>query len=284
MNALKRLADGRPFLFSLIALAIWAGLAGLLSVTTAAILQIPMREPVPQRAGALGATIFLLLLAARLGWLGRIGITTFGRWTAWALTLLLAIYITVSGAWAFFGEAAFELGSLVDTREARAILANQAIVGFAEEILFRGLLLYALARVWGATRRGLLAAVLVQAVLFGGLHALALLGGSSPSMTALAVSYDFIVGVWLGALVLNIRSLWPAIFLHGAGNATMFVKALSTPWVDVTTAYPVAMLLELPLALIGLWVMLRTWHWASAPASHIHNLDLGSPAPSRQPG
>jgi membrane protease YdiL (CAAX protease family) len=259
MNRLSRLADRRPFIFALAALLAWILLAATLAVAVLNLLQIPMTDSLPQRVGTLGATAILLLLASRLGWLRSVGIATFGTGSTWVLTLLLGSYLVLAYFWAFFGEIRFDIGALFDRPAVRAILVEQSIVGFVEETIFRGILLYALVRVWGKTKLGLLAAVFVQAGLFGCLHALQALAGSSPT-TALANVLDcFIFGIWLGFLVLRVSSIWPTIFLHTISNATVLIKGLSSLWVNpAPLGYLRATLFKIPIVLIAIWIVIRS--------------------------
>jgi membrane protease YdiL (CAAX protease family) len=258
MNRISGLADKKPLVFVILALLAWLGLGTVIVFVAASLFQVPITDPHIQEAGTLGATGVLLLLASRLGWLRKIGVTAFGTWTIWALTLLLGCYLVLSGFYSFFGEVTFDIRSLFGTQEARAILLRQPIVGFVEETMFRGILLYALVRVWGQTRRGLVAAVVVQAALFGTIHALQIIAGSTLANAVANVLNTFVFGVWLGMLVLSVASLWPAIVLHAVSNAFMLIKGLNTRWVDpVSLGYIRAALFDFLLVLVGLWIILR---------------------------
>jgi membrane protease YdiL (CAAX protease family) len=219
---------------------------------------MPITDPRIQATGTLSATGAVLLLASRLGWLRQIGITAFGTWTIWAVTLLLGCYLVLSGFYSFFGEVTFDARSLTGSQEALAILRRQPIVGFVEETVFRGMLLYALVRACGQSRRGLVAAVVVQAALFGSIHALQVIAGSTLASAMANVLHTFVFGVWTGILVLSAGSPWPTILLHAISNALILMKGLDTPWIDpASRGYIRATLFELPLVAIGLWIILR---------------------------
>ena len=260
MNAISHFKDRRPLTVGLLALLTWLVLAMLLIGAVSFLFRMPIAEPFVQAAGTLSATGVLLWIAFRLGWLGTIGITNLGTLPTWGVTLLIGVYVVVSGWYAFFGEIAFELGSLVSTPESRAILGQTVLVGFVEETVFRGIVLYALVRVWGQTRRGLVAAVLVQAALFGTLHALQALFGVTPEAALANVVATFVFGVWLGAFVLSVGTLWPAIALHAASNCFLLIKGLSSPWITPDfLGYVRGAFVDLPLVLLGLWIMLKLW-------------------------
>jgi membrane protease YdiL (CAAX protease family) len=258
MGVISRVADSRPFLFVLLALLAWFVLGAAVAGVVALLLQMPLVSTLPQVAGTLGGTAVLLLLVSRLGWLRPLGITTFGTWTTWALTLLLGAYLVLSGFYAFFGEVAFDARTLFDIQEARSILLRQAVVGFVEETVFRGIILYALVRVWGRTKPRLLAAVIVQAALFAVPHMLQALVGLSPLTALVNVASTFVSGLWLGLLVLSVGTLWPGIVLHAVSNAAILIQGLSSPWIEPSAlGYIRATLFELLLVVIGLWIILK---------------------------
>jgi membrane protease YdiL (CAAX protease family) len=258
MKVLSHLADRRPLAFGLLALLTWVVLDALILGIATLLLKMPIANPFVQLVGTLSATGILVLIAYRLGWLHKIGLTNPGTWPTWALTLILAFYVALSGFYPYFGELTFDLRSLVSTPEARAILLQSFLVGIVEETVFRGILLYALVRVWGQTRRGLVASVVVQAALFGALHALQVLFGAAPSAALANVLDTFVFGLGLGALVLSVRSLWPAVVLHTVSNSFVLIKGLSSQWIDpVFLGYLGEALFQLPLALLGLWMMLK---------------------------
>ena len=105
----------------------------------------------------------------------------------------------------------------------------------------------------------LIASVIVQAALFGVLHALQILNGG-PLMTVFMVMLNsFLSGVWWGAMVICWQSLWPVVVLHSLSNISVLVKGISSAFIEPTTAaYARATLLEIPLVALGIWLLLRT--------------------------
>lgn len=104
---------------------------------------------------------------------------------------------------------------------------RQVVVGFVEETMFRGILLYALVRVWGGSRRGMLAAIGMTALLFGTLHSLQALAGNDGLQLVLTILNCVVAGIWLGAMVLWGGSVWPAVLLHALSNAIVQLTFLS---------------------------------------------------------
>jgi membrane protease YdiL (CAAX protease family) len=86
------------------------------------------------------------------------------------------------------------------------------LVGFVEEVYFRGSVLQALKScgVWQAT--------VVTAFLFGAAHASNALYGASPLYTVLQVGYAIALGLAFAALVLVTRLIWPLILAHALTN------------------------------------------------------------------
>lgn len=256
VNSLVRLANNRPLVFSLTMLFAWMLLTLLIVATTTLIIGTPITSVISQSIGTLSATGILLLLAARLGWLSGIGITRIGSMTTWLVTILIGAYITLAYLYSFFGDLDYQPIYIIETQEARALLPRQFIVGFVEETVFRGFILFVLIRVWGKSKSGILAAVLVQAALFGVLHALQVTAGVPLTTAFLNVISTFVFGIWMGTLVLSVSTIWPAIFLHALANFIPLSKGLYSPWINPVSLQDFrAILFELPLVLIGMWVI-----------------------------
>jgi membrane protease YdiL (CAAX protease family) len=259
VDTIEMLAKNRPLVFVLLTLLIWLFLGAVLVVGSAALLRVPIIEDVPQMIGTLGATFVLLVIAGRMGWLRSMGIASFGGWRVWLMAIPLLVYMIPAYLYGFFGDVSFDLSVFARSDAARRILVRDGIVGFVEETLFRGIILYALVRAWGKSKGGLIASVIVQAALFGVLHVLQIVAGSS-LVTALMVTMNsFVSGIWWGVMVLRWGSLWPVIVLHSLSNISVLVKGMSSAYIEpATTAYARATLLEVPLLALGVWLLLRT--------------------------
>ena len=156
------------------------------------------------------------------------------------------------------GDLSFNFGIFARSETARGILLRDGVVGFVEETLFRGIILHVLVRAWGRSRRGLLLSVLVQAALFAVPHLLQAMAGSSWYQVFMVVVNGFVSGIWWGVLVLLGGSLWPVMLLHGLSNLSVQVRSLSSASIEpAIAAYGRATLLELPLALLAIWLLLR---------------------------
>jgi membrane protease YdiL (CAAX protease family) len=255
---MQRLATRHPLLFVLVILLGWLAGTLLAALAAAALLRTELAGNLAQSVGALTATGLVLLLAWRLGWLRSMGITRLGGWQVWLLTLAVLLGYYVAYRYAFFGTLTSDLGYLLGLPATWGILLRQMVVGTVEETLFRGILLYALVRAWGMTRRGLFAAIVTPSLLFGSLHILQLTTGNSVPGTLLTIVLGVLSGIWLGAMVLRWGSIWPAVAIHAFTNAVVNVGALAVPgYVPPASAFVLATVLEIPFVLLGIAWFLR---------------------------
>ncbi|MGB2963218.1 MAG: CPBP family intramembrane glutamic endopeptidase [Anaerolineales bacterium] len=258
MEAIKTFSDRRPLVFAFLILLSWLLLGALLVGGSTALLGLPIIEDVPQMVGTLGSVLILLLITWRLGWLKSIGITRLGDWKAWLITIPLLLYLVFAYSYGFFGDLSFDPRIFSRSETARQLLLRQGIVGFVEETLFRGLIFYVLLKTWGKTKRGLILSVIVQAFIFGAVHLLQVAGGGSLGTALVVVVNGIISGIWWAVLVLNWKSLWQAILLHSLSNLFVQVKSLSSAALEpALLAYGRATLFELPLAALGIWLLLK---------------------------
>ena len=274
MAAIKTLADNRPVAFVFLALMTWVLLGAGLVFGSAAVLQLPVADMAPQMIGTLGAVLILLGIAGRIRWLHAIGLTRLGGWQVWLITLPLLGYMVVAYLYGFFGDIGFDFGIFARSSFARDLLMRQSVVGFVEETLFRGIVLYALVRVWGHSKRGLMAAVVVQAMLFGVYHLLQSTVGVSLTVVLLVIVNCILSGLWWGALVVRWGSLWPVIVLHSLSNLVVQVKGLTSASIEpATMGYIRGTLLELPLVVFGVWLLLRMSSYSKNTVSEVSSQD-----------
>jgi len=119
------------------------------------------------------------------------------------------------------------------------------VVGFNEELYFRGLVFSFLAK---KSRKQ---AVIGSAVIFGVLHAANALSGTNPAEVLLQIAFAFLAGLVLALIVSMTRSLWIGIVWHTVHNFLSF----STEAAFDRTALAVvsAQVLILLIFTIGLW-------------------------------
>ncbi len=104
-----------------------------------------------------------------------------------------------------FGDVAGSLEAAV-----RLLFVSWVVAAFGEEIAFRIVLMRSIAWVLGDSRLAYLIALVVQAVVFGLIHAY-----QGPT----GIASTMISGLVFGSLVLAGRgSVWPAVLAHGGNN------------------------------------------------------------------
>ncbi len=176
----------------------------------------PSGEVVGALALTAGGALAGLALLARDGWpWGALGWTLDGRAAIEAVSgggLGIAVAGVAMGLMALTGGlrwvpdgAEFSLGAWAI--EGGRSLAWLALPALAEEIVLRGYILGATARVFGPAP-----ALWGTSVLFGILHV------SNPGAGGLAIVGVTMAGLFLGALVLRSGSVWPAVGAHLGWN------------------------------------------------------------------
>jgi len=83
------------------------------------------------------------------------------------------------------------------------IIAVSGVAAFAEEVIFRGMLLGSMEKAFRNTK----SAIVISSLFFALVHAL-----------PWYFVQIFILGIVLGTLASGLRSVWPAVFCHGAYN------------------------------------------------------------------
>ena len=88
------------------------------------------------------------------------------------------------------------------------------LIGFLEEIIFRGFLFKAL------SRKSIRSALIISSVTFGMGHIVNLLNGADFLPTLLQIGYATAIGFLFTVLFIKTKSLWPGILAHAVINAT----------------------------------------------------------------
>lgn len=258
MQGALRFATNRPLPFAILATAAWMVTAGLVARLAGTALGPSIAGEQAQSLGTLAATAGLVAVMWRWGWLRPSGVARLGSSRLWLLVVGLALFTILAYQIAFFGHTPVDASAAWVSGDAQAIVRRQVVVGSVEEILFRGLLLYALVRVWGRSRRGLVGSLAVTGLIFGSLHILQLLVGNPLEDVLMTMANAFVGSLWTGALVLLGGSVWPAVVLHAVTNATVQIGAMGRAGFDPSGAnYALATAAEIPLVVFGLWRLLR---------------------------
>jgi hypothetical protein len=198
--------------------------------------------------GVAGAAVFLVLAIWLAGW-RDMGFRAPGPAGWWKLIWLPALYLTGLG---ILGVTTGKLEPVGVTM----VLINTAMVGFSEELAFRGVL-------WGAARKALpfWAGFLLVSAVFGSVHVLnAVLTGELAAAGVQALN-AFMSGAAYLAIRIRTRSIIPIMVIHATWD---FVVFLAGSGADKTAAPDPALLqqqltfgliLTGPLFLYGLWLV-----------------------------
>ena len=151
------------------------------------------------------------------------------KWTLATIPFIIIIAINIIGIdWTTLN---FSMSALVNWS------FNNFGIGLYEEFLMRALAMYILLRSWGNTRKGVVLACIVQALIFGLLHFKNLGLGAEFSAVTAQVVYASLVGMAFGALMLAIRTIWIGVILHGlvdaAGSISVYFGSVAN---DLPTA------------------------------------------------
>lgn len=200
------------------------------------------------------AALFLLVVVVALRWWREVGLAQGPQRgtlkVIWPWLLFLPL----------FSVSALNRG-LPPASVTLFIFANTLLVGWSEELMFRGIWMRGLFRSFG-----IWVAILGSSLIFGGIHVLNVFLTGDLRGAMIQAAAAFLSGVFLAAVRLRSGSLWTGIVLHGLWDAGTFLVAAGgtvTATAAVTTvAGPATALgaygsvvLSIPLFLLGLFFL-----------------------------
>lgn len=194
------------------------------------------------------AGLFLFGVVVLFRWAGEVGLTRSpGAGTLrviWPWLLYLAL----------FAASASNAG-LPPASVTLFIVANTMLVGWSEELMFRGLWLRGLHRSFG-----IWTAILGSSLIFGAMHVANVFLTGNARAALVQATAAFLSGLFLAAVRLRTASLWTGIVLHGSWDAGTFLVAAGAS-TNATAATAMgdygSIVSSLPLALFGLFLLRR---------------------------
>ena len=138
-------------------------------------------------------------------------------------------------------------------------LVSMAMVGVAEEFIFRGVIAETLLEHFGTSRAGMWKACLLSGVLFGAAHLTNILGSAVFGVLMQCV-FAAALGALFAAVYFRTGNIWVTVFLHGAMDiASMLIGGLygTTTIADSVSTYDASMLLSVAVYLIPTLFLLR---------------------------
>lgn len=200
------------------------------------------------------ASLFLLVAVVLFRWWNEVGLAQGPHrgtlQVIWPWLLFLAL----------FAASALNAG-LPPASIIVFILANTMLVGWSEEVMFRGVWLRGLHRSFG-----IWIAIIGSSLIFGGIHVLNVFLTGDLRGAVIQAGAAFLSGVFLAAVRLRTGSLWTGIVLHGLWDAgTFLVAAGGKAATGVAEAAPPtgvtalgdygSIVMSLPLFLLGLFFL-----------------------------
>lgn len=156
-----------------------------------------------------GLTLIVIILLTRLKWWGTVGFTPLrrrGDLLYFLIPLVPAILNLIPGV------------HIESFAQVSAVFAVTLAVAFAEETVFRGLMLQAI-KPFGHWR-----AAIVTALLFGLTHAMNALTGKDLLESAMQIGYATAIGFAYAALALKKDGLWLLILAHFLTDFVFFIQ------------------------------------------------------------
>jgi uncharacterized protein len=193
------------------------------------------------------ASLFLLVVVVVMRWWREVGLAQGPQRGTLRVIWPWLLYL------ALFAASALN-GGLPPTSVTLFILANTLLVGWSEEVMFRGVWLRGLFRSFG-----IWVAILGSSVIFGAMHVLNVFLTGDLRGAVLQATAAFLSGVFLAAVRLRTGSLWTGIVLHGLWDAGTFLVAAggaATPPASPTALGEFGSIVtSLPLFLLGLFFL-----------------------------
>ena len=242
---LKRLRTAHPILYCILAEVLFLGSLFLSSLVLTVAL-------VAAGADFSGLDEYLLSLVQEL--VGRRGS---GFWNG----LLVGMYPLAFICYSIYSALIFERPDtpLLPAGRILSFLACMAMVGVAEEFLFRGVIAETLLEHFGTSRAGVWKACLLSGVLFGAAH-LTNLSSSAPFGVLMQCAFSASLGALFAAIYFRTGNLWVTVFLHGAMDiASMLIGGLygTTTLSESVSGYDASMLLTVVVYLLPVAFLLR---------------------------
>lgn len=202
------------------------------------------------------ASAFILAVVLWQGW-RDVGLNHLGDARGWRLSWLPMIYIVA-------GLGIATVIGLPPTTILLLIAVNTLLVGFSEELMFRGAILQAFRHatsIWPA--------VLLTSLVFGAIHSLNVFVTGDLKAALIQSAAAFLSGLVFIALRLRTGSLWPPIVVHALWDFATFTLGAAghrgshgnlpadaaTPAAASGLTELLPVLLVLPNAIYGLWLM-----------------------------
>ena len=261
---LKRLRSAHPMLYCLVAEVLFLGMLFVASLLSLLLILFVVRDIdavddymltfMQEAVGVLVAWLFLAR-TGKSGLLRRRGSGFFNG-------LLVGMYPLVLIGYSLYTKLMFgmpEDGQLQPAFSIFSFFLSMALVGVAEEFIFRGVIAQSLLERFGTGRAGVWKACLLSGLYFGAAH-LTNLTGSAPLGVLMQCVFAASLGTLLAAVYFRTGNIWVTVFIHAAMDITsMLIGGLygTQTVADSISTYDITMLTSIAVYLIPTAFLLR---------------------------
>lgn len=261
---LKRLRSAHPMLYCLVTEVLFLGMLFVASLLSLLLILFVVRDidavddymlTFMQEAVGVLVAWFFLARTGKSGLLRRRGSGFFNG-------LLVGMYPLVLIGYSLYTKLMFgmpEDGQLQPAFSIFSFFLSMALVGVAEEFIFRGVIAQSLLERFGTGRAGVWKACLLSGLLFGAAHLTNLLS-SAPFGVLMQCVFAASLGTLFAAIYFRTGNLWVTVFLHGAMDiASMLVGGLygTEDVAESISGYDASMMLSILIYLIPTLFLLR---------------------------
>ncbi len=261
---LKRLRSAHPMLYCLVAEVLFLGMLFVASLLSLLLILFVVRDidavddymlTFMQEAVGVLVAWFFLARTGKSGLLRRRGSGFFNG-------LLVGMYPLVLIGYSLYTKLMFgmpEDGQLQPAFSIFSFFLSMALVGVAEEFIFRGVIAQSLLERFGTGRAGVWKACLLSGLLFGAAHLTNLLS-SAPFGVLMQCVFAASLGTLLAAVYFRTGNIWVTVFIHAAMDITsMLVGGLygTQSVADSISTYDITMLASVAVYLIPTAFLLR---------------------------
>ena len=261
---LKRLRSAHPMLYCLVAEVLFLGMLFVASLLSLLLILFVVRDidavddymlTFMQEAVGVLVAWFFLARTGKSGLLRRRGSGFFNG-------LLVGMYPLVLIGYSLYTKLMFgmpEDGQLQPAFSIFSFFLSMALVGVAEEFIFRGVIAQTLLEHFGTSRAGVWKACLLSGLYFGAAH-LTNLTGSAPLGVLMQCVFAASLGTLLAAVYFRTGNIWVTVFIHAAMDITsMLIGGLygTQTVADSISTYDITMLTSIAVYLIPTAFLLR---------------------------
>ena len=259
MNQLQRFIFNKPLVASIIIIIISVGMTFI--PINVLFMWINDGQSAEYMAGIVeqtGVSICLIILLKKLHLLEQAGFKNIGKnlWVMWPIVILSVLDTT---------ELWDGTRVLDYTRPMRILLYGLVYLstGLFEETLCRGVVFNLLLNKWKQKKRGGYLAVIISSLLFGSVHFVHfILGHASLLATMVQVIYASIIGIFFCACVIRMKSIYPAMLMHGLVDITgglseiAIGEGINKQYITMSIDGAIGcVIITLPLLIYGLWMI-----------------------------